>query len=72
MASISNSLPACAVAEESRESTQTAAMAERTPMCTKSVKSTRLGLMPERMAALRFPPTAYTWRPNTVRVRMKL
>ena len=71
MASISNSMPVCAEAEARRDRVMIEAMETRKPMFRKISKSTFLVSMPERMAALRLPPTAYTLRPKTMRLRTK-
>ena len=48
------------------------AIAARTDMFRYTIKSTRSSLMPDSLAALRFPHTAYRFLPATVFSRIKL
>src|SRR6478735_480344 len=61
-------MPAAATPAPARDVVMTAATAARTPMLTKIPKSTCLALTPERTAACRLPPIAYTCRPKPLRL----
>ena len=67
MASSSNICPALGCAPFEREEKIAPATPARKPMLTKIQKLTCLTFTPDSCAALRLPPMAYTWRPNTVR-----
>ena len=68
IASSSNMLPAAGCAALDREANTRPATAASTPMLSITPKLTHLTLTPDSAAAVRLPPRAYTWRPNTVRV----
>ena len=71
MASSSQPTPSLGPDAVERATNIMPARAARTDMFIMTRKLTFLALTPDSSAACLLPPTAYTWRPTTVRLEMK-